>query len=80
MNRIMKIYSDKLDRYDDEALSVAIDRWVICIPKAKRSRAMLKMYMIDGASYEEIAEAFDMSPRNVPERINEAMEKLIRHI
>lgn len=49
---------------DGEKLSALIDRYVNG-PKAMRNRAILKAYYFKGDTYEQIAEAFDMSAMQI---------------
>lgn len=62
-----------LSRYDWENL---IDQWIF----SERDRSMLKRRLLDGVTYEKIAEEFDMSTRQVKRIIPKAEEKLFKHI
>lgn len=43
-------------------------------------RAMLKRNLLDGRTYEQISEQFDMSTRQVARLIPKLQEKLFKHI
>ena len=62
-----------LSRRDWENL---IDQWIF----SERDRSMLKRRLLDGVTYEKIAEEFDMSTRQVKRIIPKAEEKLFKHI
>lgn len=53
-----------------------IDEWIF----SERDRAMLKRNLLDGRTYEQIAEQFDMSTRQVARLIPKLQEKLFRRI
>lgn len=53
-----------------------IDQWIF----SERDRAMLKRRLLDGITYEKLAEEFDMSTRQVKRIIPKAEEKLFCHI
>lgn len=53
-----------------------IDEWIF----DEKHRAMLKRNLLDGRTYEQIAEQFDMSPRHVGRIIPKLQEKLFRRI
>ena len=62
-----------LSRSDWENL---IDEWIF----SERDRAMLKRNLLDGRTYEQIAEQFDMSTRQVARLIPKLQEKLFNRI
>lgn len=53
-----------------------IDEWVF----SERDRAMLKRNLLDGRTYEQIAEQFGMSSRQVARLIPKLQDKLFKHI
>lgn len=53
-----------------------IDEWIFC----EEHRAMLKRNLLDGRTYEQIAEQFDMSARHVARIIPKLQERLFKHI
>ena len=53
-----------------------IDEWIF----SERDRAMLKRNLLDGRTYEQIAEQFDMSTRQVARLIPKLQEKLFKHV
>ena len=38
-----------------------IDEWIVCCSNADRNRGIMKRKLIDGHTYERIAEEFDLS-------------------
>ena len=69
----MKLENYNLSRSEWENL---IDEWIF----SERDRAMLKRNLLDGRTYEQIAEQFDMSTRQVARLIPKLQEKLFRRI
>ncbi len=53
-----------------------IDQWIF----SERDRAMLKRNLLDGRTYEQIAEQFDMSTRQVARLIPKLQERLFKRI
>lgn len=53
-----------------------IDEWIF----NEIHRAMLKRNLLDGRTYEQIAEQFGMSTRQVARLIPNLQDKLFRHI
>ena len=53
-----------------------IDEWIF----NDEHRQMLKFNLLDGWTYEHIAEHFDMSPRQISRIIPKLQEQLFRHI
>lgn len=56
--------------------STLIDEWIF----NKQHREMLKLNLLDGNTYEQIAEQFDMSPRQIARLIPKLQEQLFRHL
>lgn len=56
-----------------------IDEWTIG-KNAERDRKMLKMSLLDGKTYEVIAELLGMSPRQVARIIPKRQAYLFKHI
>ncbi len=73
MNRIE---SYDLSRSEWENL---IDEWVVG-RNAERNRKMLKRRLLDGITYERLAEEFDMSTQNVCSIIYKCQDKVFRHL
>ena len=69
----MKVENYNLSRSDWENL---IDEWIF----SERDRSMLKRNLLDGRTYEQIAEQFDMSTRQVARLIPKLQEKLFKRI
>lgn len=62
-----------LDRYQWEC---EIDRWIF----NEEHRTMLKRNLLDGWTYERIAEQFDMSSRQIARIIPKLQNQLFKHI
>lgn len=62
-----------LSRSDWEHL---IDEWIF----NEEHRAMLKRNLLDGRTYEQIAEQFDMSTRQIARLIPKLQDRLFNHI
>ena len=70
----MKIPNDtNLDRYQWEDL---IDRWIF----NEQHRKMLKLNLLDGWTYEHLAEEFEMSSRQIARIIPRLQNQLFKHI
>ena len=53
-----------------------IDQWIF----NERDRKMLKRRLLDGIKYEDLAEEFDMSVRQVKKIVYLQSEKLFKHL
>lgn len=56
-----------------------IDEWIIG-RNAERNRQMLKRRLLDGITYERLAEEFDMSVQNVCITIYKCQDRVFRHL
>lgn len=56
-----------------------IDEWIIG-RNAERDRSILKRRLIDGVTYERLAEEFDLSVRQVKNIVYKLQEKLYSHM
>ena len=69
----------RLSIYDDfsnSQIDAAINEWV----HSDRDRAILHFKLVDGMTYEKIAEKMDMSPKRVQNIVYAAEDKLFRHL
>ena len=57
-------------------ISHLIDEWIF----NERDRNILKRRLLDGITYERLAEEFDLSVRHVKNIVYKAQDKLFRHI
>ena len=55
-----------------------IDQWIIG-RNSERNRKMLKRRLLDGKTYERLAEEFDMSVQNVCSTIYKCQDKVFKH-
>ena len=62
--------------YSRTELTTAIDEWVL----NQKHRDILKSRLIDGMTYEAIAELYDMSTRQIKRIVYQSEEVLFRHI
>lgn len=69
----MKMPQNSLCRSEWEKL---IDEWIF----NEQHREMLKRNILDGRTYEQIAEQFDMSTRQVARIIPRLQNQLFKHI
>jgi len=65
-----------LSRTDIENL---ISEWVVG-RYAERDRSIMKRRLIDGRTYEQLAEEFDMSVRQIQNIIYKRQEDLLKHM
>lgn len=69
----MDIERYRKDRYELEDI---IDRWVF----DEATRGILKRKLLDGISYERIAEEFDVSTKTVQNKFYKGMQAVIQHM
>ncbi len=67
---------DKFNELSNSELRTIIDEWI----HSSREREMLKDRLIDGMTYEKMAEKYDVSVRWVKHLMYKNMHKLIAHI
>lgn len=60
-------------------LEKLIDEWIVG-KNGERNRAILKRRLVDGITYENIAEEFDLSVRQTKTIIYKEEQRLIKHI
>ena len=65
-----------LSRSDIEA---AIDNWIIG-RNAERNRMILKRRLLDGITFDRLAEEFDLSVRQVKNIVYQCEDKLYKHL
>ena len=66
------------DRFDiaNSELSYLIDQWI----RSERDRAILKDRLINGMTFERLAEKHDMSVRQTKNIVYKSMEKLVSRL
>lgn len=72
----MKMENYDLSRSEWEKI---IDEYVIG-RNSERNRKMLKRRLLDGVTYERLAEEFDMSVQNVCSTIYKCQDKVSKHL
>ncbi len=60
-------------------LSRLIDEWIVGT-HAERNRRILKRRLIDGITYDALAEEFDLSVRHTKTIVYKCEEKLFKHL
>lgn len=66
----------RIDYLSRSQISHLIDEWIF----HERDRAILKRRMLDGRTYEQLAEEFDLSVQRTKAIVYKAQEKLFKHI
>ena len=61
--------------YTNSAINAIIDDYI----HSQRDRDLLKRRLIDGLTYEKLAEEFDMSVRQVKNIISKQQDKVLKH-
>lgn len=56
-----------------------VDEWVIG-RNAERNRLIIKDRLIDGLTYEKLAEKYDLSTQNIKTIVYKCQDKIFRHI
>ena len=62
--------------YSRTELTNAIDEWIL----NQKHRDILKSRLIDGLTFEALAEMYDMSPRQIKRIVYKCQEVLFRHL
>ena len=60
----------------DVKIEHTIDEWI----KSERDRQIMKRKLIDGITFEQLAEEFDMSVRGINYKVYKCKEILLKHI
>ena len=71
-----RVAANDLSRSQAEHL---IDEWIIG-SNAERNRALLKRRLIDGLTYEALADEFDLSVRQTKTIVYRCEDKIFRHL
>jgi len=71
-----KIRLDIYDDFSNSQIDAAINEWI----KSERDRRVLHLKIIDGLTYERIAEIMDMSPKGIQKIVWKAEDKLFKHL
>jgi DNA-directed RNA polymerase specialized sigma subunit len=62
--------------YSRTELTNAIDEWVL----NQKHREILKSRLIDGLTFDALAELYEMSPRQIKRIVYKSQETLFRHL
>lgn len=68
--------TEKVKEYTNSQISGIIDEYI----HSERDRKLLKRRLIDGITYERIAEEFDLSVRQVKTIVYRAEKKIFDHV
>ena len=68
----LDIYSD----YANSQIDAAINEWI----HSERDRRILHLKLVDGLTYERIAEIMDMSPKRIQKIVWAAEDRLFKHL
>lgn len=68
----LDIYSD----FSNSQIDKAINEWI----HSERDRRILHLKLVDGLTYEKIAELEDMSPKRIQKIVWTAEDKLFTHL
>ena len=60
-------------------METAINEWIVG-KNAQRDRMILKSRLIDGLTFDALAELYDMSPRQIKRIVYKSQETLFRHL
>jgi DNA-directed RNA polymerase specialized sigma24 family protein len=60
-------------------IEAAIDNWIIG-RNAERNRKILKRRLLDGITFDSLAEEFDLSVRQVKNIVYQCEDKLYKHL
>ena len=68
-----------MKEYSRSEIDALIDEWIIG-RNAERDRKILKRRLLDGITYDKLAEEFDLSVRQVKNIVYRREDELFRHI
>ena len=71
--------SEETQEISSTEISRLIDEWIIG-RNAERNRKILKRRLLDGITYEKLAEEFDMSVRQTKTIVYKCEETLFKHV
>lgn len=64
------------DSFSNSQIDAAINEWI----HNERDRRILHLKLVDGMTYERIAEIMDMSPKRIQAIVYAAEHKLYKHL
>ena len=70
------VHAVAVDDLSNTQIRIAIDEFI----RSERDRAILKRRLIDGITFEKLAEEFDLSVRQVKTIVYRGREKVFAHI
>lgn len=66
----------KFENLSNSDLNTLINQWI----RSKRNRSILRKRLIDGVTYEQLAEEFDLSVRQTKNIVYKCEDMIFRHI
>lgn len=66
----------RIESVPNSKINDVVDEWI----KSERDRAILKRRLVDGITYEALAEEFDLSVRRVKTIVYRGMDRLCDHL
>lgn len=63
-----------------EQIELTIDKYIVLHTNAERNRCILKRRLIDGLTYEQLAEEFDLSVQSVQKIIYKNEQIIFKHL
>lgn len=65
--------------YSRTEIEAAIEEWIVG-KNAQRNRSVLKSRLIDGLTFEQLSEKYDMSVRQIQNIVYKSQEKIFKHL
>ena len=65
-----------IDDFPRSEIEHIIDEWI----RSERDRAVLKRRLLDGITYERLAEEFDLSARRIKSIVYKGMDRIANHL
>lgn len=65
--------------YSRTEIEAVIEEWIVG-KNAQRNRSILKSRLIDGLTFEELSEKYDMSVRQIQNIVYKTQEKIFKHL
>jgi Mor family transcriptional regulator len=65
--------------YSRTEIEAVIEEWIVG-KNAQRNRSILKSRLIDGLTFEELSEKYDMSVRQIQNIVYKTQEKVFKHL
>lgn len=80
MTKAARERKERLSGYTADDLALIIDQRIILRGKAARNREILKKHLIDGISFEVLAEEYGMSVRGLQDAYYNSLNQLLKYL